>query len=224
MSDKLFAKNPVYPVFGILATLAIFFSGMYMAEKMSCFWFALGVYVLLLIYGYWRACLSMIPAAAIMAVVFCGVTWLATKDPLQTRYAMARILTFCVAIIPGMGLPPEALTRNLTRLHFPRLFVLGMMITFSFFPMLHDEVSRVREAMKTRGAGSMWKPQVFYRAFLIPLIMRLVDISDTLSLSVETRGFDQDSPCSIYRPIKLRVRDVVFLVLVGAGIGLAVAL
>ena len=35
------------------------------------------------------------------------------------------------------------------------------------FPLLGDEVRKVREAMKTRGAGSLLSPGIFYRAFLI---------------------------------------------------------
>ena len=224
MSENLTAKNPIYPLFGVLTTLILFFGGMALAEDPNCLWLLLGAFGLFLVFGYWRACIAIIPFTAIMALVFCGVTWAATKDPEQTRYAFNRILALCVAIIPGLGMPVEDLTRNLTALHFPRMLVLGMMITFSFFPMLRDEVRRIREAMRTRGAGNPLRPAVFYRAFLIPLIMRLVNISDTLSLSVETRGFDRESECSVYHPIRIKARDIIFLVLLAAGIGTAVIL
>ena len=154
MSENLTAKNPIYPLFGVLTTLILFFGGMALAEDPNCLWLLLGAFGLFLVFGYWRACIAMIPFTAIMALVFCGVTWAATKDPEQTRYAFNRILALCVAIIPGLGMPVEDLTRNLTALHFPRMLVLGMMITFSFFPMLRDEVRRIREAMRTRGAGN----------------------------------------------------------------------
>ena len=43
-------------------------------------------------------------------------------------------------------------------------------------------------------------PKIFYRAFLVPFVMRLVNISDTLSLSVETRGFSLEKvPYTVYK-------------------------
>ena len=224
MSEKLFARRPVYPMIGLAATLINFMYALITVKSANCIWFIAGVYILLLAYGYWRACLAVLPFAAVMAVVFCGVTYLVTRDPHETLFALNRILAISVAIVPGLGLSPEALVRNFTKLKVPRLVTLGMMITLSFFPLLFTEVQRVREAMETRGAGSSLQPKVFYRAFLIPLLMRIVNISDTLALSVETRGFDPEAPCSVYKTIRITPRDILFLLLIVAGAVLAVIL
>ena len=72
--------------------------------------------------------------------------------------------------------------------------------------------------MKTRGAGSVLNPKILYRAFLIPLVMRLVNISDTLALSVETRGFTLGgSLYSIYKKEFPAVSDVLFVIGLVAG-------
>ena len=101
-----------------------------------------------------------------------------------------------------------------------------MMITLSFFPLLRDEVRQVREAMKTRGAGSILSPKIFYRAFLIPLVTRLVNISDTLALSVETRGFTTGSAATytVYRTVSVGARDIGFAVIFVLCTGMAVVL
>lgn len=53
--------------------------------------------------------------------------------------------------------------------------------------------------------------------------MRLVNISDTLALSVETRGFDRDSTeCSVYKTVNLHAADILFFLLVLAGVVWAV--
>ena len=79
--------------------------------------------------------------------------------------------------------------------------------------------------MKTRGAGNVFNPKIFYRAFLVPLVMRLVNISDTLSLSVETRGFSLGGePYTIYKREKIAAKDILFLAGIIAGSVLAVAL
>mgnify|MGYP002508105859 CR=1 FL=1 len=100
-----------------------------------------------------------------------------------------RFGTIFLALVPGMSVSTIAMTRNLSQLHVPRSVTLGMLITMSFLPVLSAEIKRVREAMKTRGVGSIFNVKIFYRAFLIPLVCRLVDISDVLALSIETRGF-----------------------------------
>lgn len=61
--------------------------------------------------------------------------------------------------------------------------------------------------------------------FFIPLVMRIIGISDTLSLSLETRAFALDnSPATVYGKVELRARDIIFLVAViisCAGLGVA---
>ena len=95
----------------------------------------------------------------------------------------------------------------------------------SFVPMLKGEIGRVREAMKTRGAGSVLNPKILYRAFLVPFVMRLVNISDTLALSVETRGFTLGgSLYSIYKKEYPALSDVLFVLGIVAGAVLVVVL
>ena len=38
-----------------------------------------------------------------------------------------------------------------------------------------------------------YRPSCIYRAFIIPLVMRIIGISDTLSLSLETRVIVQEA-------------------------------
>ena len=99
-------------------------------------------------------------------------------------------------------------------MRLPRVLTLAMLITFTFFPLLRAEVRQPREAMRTRGAGGFLNPASLYRAFLIPLMVRLVNLSDTLALSVETRGFTTyPAPYTVYRPVYLQARDGAFAAL-----------
>ena len=99
-------------------------------------------------------------------------------------------------------------------MRLPRVLTLAMLITFTFFPLLRAEVRQTREAMRTRGAGGILNPAILYRAFLIPLMVRLVNLSDTLALSVETRGFTTyPAPYTVYRPVYLQGKDGAFAAL-----------
>lgn len=225
MSEKLLAKHPVYPLIGLICSILIIVFGVITAKSPSCIWFLTGIWLVILAFGYWRACLAVIPVAAVLCAVLAGITYLISRDWQAAYAAVNRILAVCIAVIPGLALSPIILVRSFSSLRLPRMLTLGMMITLTFFPLLGAEVRQVREAMKTRGAGSFFSPQIFYRAFLIPLIIRLVNISDTLALSVETRGFDKNSKeYSVYKTVKLRAADILFFLLVLAGAVLAVVL
>ena len=123
-----------------------------------------------------------------------------------------------LAVALGMSVEPADMTRNLSTLKAPRGITLGMLIATSFPPVLGAETRRVREAMKTRGAGSVLNPKILYRAFLVPFVMRIVNISDTLSLSVETRGFSlEKTPYTVYKKEIVCLSDVLFVLGLAAG-------
>lgn len=224
MSEKLAVKNPIYPVISLASSVLILVFGLVTAKSESGFLFLCGVWLLLLVYGYRRSCFAVLPVAAVMCAILAGITYAISKDMNAALAAVNRIFAVCIAVIPGMAMPPVLLVRNMSALKLPRMLILGMMITFNFFPLLGDEVKKVREAMKTRGAGSFFSPQIFYRAFLIPLIMRIVNISDTLALSVETRGFSAGAEHSVYKTVKLCFRDIIFIVVLLIGAVAAVVI
>jgi energy-coupling factor transport system permease protein len=225
MNEKLLTKNPIYPLIGLLSTVIIIIFGVITAKNSECIFFLGAMWLLFLFFGYWRACIAVIPVSAVLCAIFAAITYAISGDIQATYASVNRILAVCIAIIPGLALSPIILVRNFSSLKMPRMLTLGMMITLNFFPLLTGEVRQVREAMKTRGAGSFLSPKIFYRAFLIPLIIRLVNISDTLALSVETRGFSKNADdCSVYKTVKLKFSDVLFLLLVLTGAVLAVIL
>ncbi len=218
-------KNPVYPLLSVISAVLILVVGLVTAKTLASTCFAAGVWLLFLALGYWKSCLAVLPFALVMSGIFCGVTYALSRDSVTTFAAANRILAISVAIIPGLALEPMLLVRNLSGLRAPRMLTLGMMIALGFFPLLRKETKRIREAMKTRGAGNPLDPRIFHRAFLVPLVVRLVNISDTLALSVETRGFSADDKnYTVYRDVKFGIKDAVFAVLLVAGSVLAVIL
>jgi len=53
--------------------------------------------------------------------------------------------------------------------------------------------------------------------------MRITEISDTLSLSLETRGFKMTgNDYSIYKPIKLKILDLFYVLLISISIALLI--
>ena len=221
--ERLSAKRALYPLMSVFTGIVVLVAGLILAKREYGMIYLGGVWLLLLLFGYYKACLAVIPFAAVTAGIFCAVTYALSRDVQSTLSAAARILAVCVAVIAGMGIRPSALISNLSTLRAPRSITLGMMIAVGFFPLLMRETKQIREAMRTRGAGSMLRPIVFYRAFLLPLVIRLVNISDTLSLSVETRGFSiGDKNYTVYKKTVFGIKDGVFAVIFTLGTVLAV--
>ncbi len=204
------SKSKIHPIIGIILAVYIMIFSLVRSYDFNTLYFLLLIYALFIIFGMYKQALMVIFFSAITILIFAGLTYLINKN-IESTYAMAnRLLGLSIAIIPGMSISSADLTRSLNQLRAPRSITLGMMICLSFIPLLNLEVKHIKEAMKTRGVTSIINPFVFYRAFLIPLTMRIVNISDTLALSVEARGFAmKNKNYTVYKHVKIMPRDVI---------------
>ncbi|MFI3229510.1 MAG: energy-coupling factor transporter transmembrane component T [Bacillota bacterium] len=212
--ERFNAKNALYPILAIAASVVTVVFGLVNAKTDNIIYFYVALYALYLCFGYYKACIAIIPMLASMVFLFCGITYLVGADTQSIIYAMNRSFAVCFGTLAGLGMSSPKFIRSLRQIKVPKTITLGMMIAINFFPLFIKEMRQIRSAMKTRGAGSMLNIKVFYRAFLIPLVVRIVHISDTLSLSVETRGFTVDpSETTIFEPTMFKIRDGIFAVI-----------
>ena len=212
-------KKKRYPLFVFLSSLFLIVFGLCMARSVKCSFFLAGCFVWLMLFGCRKRCLRMLPVLIFVGGSFATLAYFAYGKDGKAAMAMAnRFASVFLAAALGMSVEPADMTRNLATLKMPRGVTLGMLIATSFPPVLGAEIKRVREAMETRGAGSVLNPKIFYRAFLVPFVMRLVNISDTLSLSVETRGFSLEKvPYTVYKKEIVCLSDVLFILGLAAG-------
>lgn len=170
--------------------------------------------------------MEMSAAMLAFGLVIGGLAFITNRNFDAFWQTVVRALLLGICAVPMITIPPADLTRCMNQLHCPRIITLGMLVTLRFIPILVTEIRRIWEAMRVRGANVKWyRPDCLYRAFFIPLVMRIIGISDTLSLSLETRAFALDnSPATVYGKVELRARDIIFLVAViisCAGLGVA---
>ena len=205
-------KTKLYPLIAITASLFVIIFGLVAARNENLCWYLLGVLVWL--------------AFVVFGGAFAGIAYASAGGDLQAALSMLnRFGALFLGVALSMSIAAVRMTRSLSEVHTPRAITLGMLIAMSFVPMLKGEIGRVREAMKTRGAGGVLNPKILYRAFLVPFVMRLVNISDTLALSVETRGFTLGgSLYSIYKKEYPALSDVLFILGIVAGAVLVVVL
>lgn len=219
-------KDHVYPLIALASAVIILIFGLVAARKVVCSYFLIGVLLWLIAFGFHKYALKVLPLYIVFGGAFALVAYFTAGKSGEAALAMAnRFGAVFLALIPGMSVRPVCMTRNLSQLRVPRGITLGMLVTMSFVPVLKAEIRRVREAMKTRGAGSVLSPKIFYRAFLVPFVTRLADISDTLSISIETRGFTLGrANYTVYKKELINIVDIILFAGISAGAVLAVAL
>lgn len=209
----MISKSKIYPLLGILLSISLVVFTLVRASDFNTLYFIGIVYIIFLFTGFYKSCIRVLPIGIILTLLFSGLTYLIYKNITSTYQMANRMLGIIVAIIPSMSILPVDLTRNLNQIKIPRKITLGMLICLNFVPILKIEVKNIKEAMRIRGV-SILNLKIFYRAFLIPLTIRLVNISDTLALSVEARGFKIDGKSSIYKPVKLKLKDILIFSLI----------
>ncbi len=212
-------KEHINPLMAMFVGVTILIVGLIFAKTYAASYFLSGAYVLLIGFGYYKSCIRILPAFIILSAIFFLAFYYGKNSLIAGVTMVNRLGAIFVGLIPGMNIEPICMTRSLNQLKVPRAITLGMLITISFMPLLREEIARIREAMKTRGAGNILNPKVFYRAFIIPFVIRLVNISDTLALSIETRGFSIESNnATTYKKETINVVDVTLLLLVIVGV------
>ncbi len=206
-------KNNLYPLIALLSSILILVFGLVFAKSVECTYFLIGVFVWMIIFGCYKQAFKALGMFVVVGGTFACIAYFSAGKNVDSALAMLnRFGAIFLAFVPGMSVSTIAITRNLSQLHAPRSVTLGMLITMSFLPVLRAEIKRVREAMKTRGVGSIFNVKIFYRAFLVPLVSRLVDISDILALSIETRGFMLGKAnYTIYKREQVNVLDILYI-------------
>ena len=213
MLETFEVKKPFYPLISFSVSVIVLIFGMLFSKNLLAFAFATAIFVLYSAFGLFKSTWKMTVAMAICGLIIGGLSFLTNRSLDAFWQTLLRMILLGLCAVPMVSTSPCDLTRCLAKLKCPRVITLGMLVTLKFIPVLVGEIKQIWEAMKVRGANMNWyRPSCIYRAFIIPLVMRIIGISDTLSLSLETRAFTlDDSTSSVYKVIKIKARDFVFL-------------
>lgn len=221
MLESFEIKKPFYPIVSFFVSIIVLIFGMMFSKNILAFAFAIAVFVLFSVFGLFKNSVKITFAMGICGLIIGGLSFLTNRSFEAFWQTVLRMILLGICAVPMISTSPCDLTRCLAKMKCPRVITLGMLVTLRFIPILASEIKQIWEAMKVRGANVSWyRPSTIYRALIIPLVMRIIGISDTLSLSLETRAFTLDnSASSVYKIIKISGRDIAFLICV---IGLCV--
>lgn len=204
--DALHAKRPLHPLVCIGSSLATLICGLLLAKHALFPLFLLALCLLYTAFGLGQVALKGVLVFLPVCALFAAFSLLLQRNPTTALQMAGRVMLVGVSAIPMVSLPPIHLTRCLSQMGCPKGITLGMLIAVRFVPVVASEIARVREAMRTRGVRVS-----FYRAFLIPVMIRFISMSETMSLSLETRGFAlDDRPVSAYETVRFVPRDALY--------------
>ncbi len=217
-------KDRIYPLFALITSTLFFIIGLFLVKEKWFPFYLLGIIILLAFFGFHRVILKVLKIVIPISIIITLLALIGTT-PTNAIQNGLRTLLLGISSIISLSIEPVDLVRNLNQLKFPRLLSLGILITLRFLGVINEEMKRIRVAMKTRGASdNIFNPQVFYRAFLIPLFMRIISISDMLSVSLDTRGFKTEGNHTVYKELRINLKSIVFFVFSIIMIALSVIL
>ena len=212
--ESLYVSRPLYPLATLAFSTLALVGGLLIAKTAL---FAPALLALCLLYagfGYGKVTLRCLAIFVPLGLVLGALSYLAFGEVTALFTNAGRVVLLGLCAVPLVSTPPVVLTRSLAVLRAPRALTLGILVAIRCIPVLLREMRQVREAMSTRGVRLGRDPRVLYRAFIIPLIMRIINISEILALSLETRAFDLHAQqLTIYHPVHFGPRDGAFCAL-----------
>jgi energy-coupling factor transport system permease protein len=140
-----------------------------------------------------------------------------------TDFGLARGLSisvrFLVIIFSSMLFvsvtDPTLLAHSLTKLGIPYRYSFALVIALRFLPIFDMETNQVRMAQKSRGistdVGGLRKIMRSIRYTFFPLLVSALSRIDTLSLSMDGRGFGYQSERTYLRSTSWKISDFIVI-------------
>lgn len=115
--------------------------------------------------------------------------------------------------------PPGQVSAFLSKHRAPTNVILAVLVIFRFFPTIKGEFNAIWQSMHNRGLlvlGQVLRhPVASFEYILVPLLMRIIQISDQLTISALSRGIEAPMQRAAYYYKKTTIRDygcmVIFL-------------
>jgi|GEM_PF-4629794 len=206
--------QPLHPFLSVACAAVVLTFGLLLSDVSALLVFIAGLGLIFIVVGYEmlfaRIARIVIPLAAligVLAALFGG----GVSGGLIT---FGRISLLGLTTAFAWTIDPTQLARALRQAGAPPLVAMGLLITVRSIPTLVGEAVRIRDAMRVRGLSLRHTPlRILYRAVIVPLLIRILTLAESLALALETRAFTGDPRATIYRPVALHGRDYATLAL-----------
>ncbi|NMA93834.1 MAG: hypothetical protein GX975_04135 [Clostridiales bacterium] len=204
-------KN-IHPILSLVFSVMLFATGLLFVKKPWFVIYLAAFLILLLLFRFERTMLRTIPFVLIFGALTAGLTAV-NGTPSDILYAFYRVLALALAAVLSISIKPIRLVRAFNQLKVPRWISLGLLIVIRFMQIFYEEIQQIRQAIVLRGIRFSETPLLWARAFFIPLIVRVLSISEGLAISLETRAFSTELEGSSYETIDFKKKDRLFAAL-----------
>ena len=143
----------------------------------------------------WRLVRSFGLFYLLLALLLLGIRFQGLRMPVFSEFHVLLFWTLSPVFLVAWDLivtPPGELSAFLSRLHAPTGFILGLLVTFRFFPTMKTELAAVGRSMRNRRLAEpervLGHPVASCEYVLIPLLLRCLQVADQLAASAVARG------------------------------------
>lgn len=118
---------------------------------------------------------------------------------------------------------------SLRNFRVPEKLIMICSVVFRFFPTLSGDMILMRQSIRTRSAFVSFAEKIrafpeYIEILTVPMALRVIRISETLSASAETRGIALKRRRHSYVSLKFSTWDLCFLVLLSAAVAAGIIL
>lgn len=144
-------------------------------------------------------------------------------------FSLRLVLFISIAFLITFTSSPSELADAFTKLLSPlsRIKIpvqdLGLILFMAirFIPVLYDEFNTIKNAQIIRGvkfSGSFFNKVKKTSCIIIPVFVAALQRADDLAMAIEARGYNGESPRSMYTELKVGYKEWVFMALTTIGI------
>lgn len=205
------SKTQMHPFVAIGISVLLFFCGLLFVKETWFPFYFLGIMLAYFFYGYREALLKTL--IVFLPFIFLAYLLTAIGPFREDRWQLAfRMSVLALAAVPVITLKPTKLVTAFQQAKAPSWLTMSVLLVFRFFSLLKEEITTILRAIRMRGISLLKTPIVWLRSFILPLFVRLLSMSDTMTLSLETRGVTLGKKVIPFRPVPFQAKDLVLAV------------
>lgn len=162
----------------------------------------------------WRPIFSYGAFYAVLAALLYAIRHWGIRMILFSEFHVLMFWTLSPVVLTTWNLiatPPGELSAFLSRLRAPTPVILGLLVMFRFVPTLRLELRDLRRSMQNRGLTEakslLFHPLSTCEYVLVPLLLRVLQTADQLSVSAVVRGAECPAKRNSYFGEPIRWRD-----------------
>ncbi len=199
----------MHPLAKVTCSAMVMMVAIYIREPLGVaayFLFFLSVVVL---GGAGRPAAKLLLFFAPLALLIGAINNITLGGPLSGTTSAVRILFIPLVIVMfAFTTTPSEFIRSLETVRFPRKATLGLLVSIRFIPYLLEDMGKVLGAARMKSRRGI---RFYYRAMFVPLVHRLLIITDTIVLALHVRAFSLTEKRTLLRPFPFRARDGLFI-------------